>query len=385
MSIEDLLNKYYHPSSTTRGTDSSGSSGASKNSNRSNYDAYETYGIFHKETKAESNLLDKETFEKIQNGEIETDDELALSIINAAQSDDDKERISYKELEELCDYFAEEVTDKIEKTIDIDDEYRNEINQITEYYIGKNIDNCSEEELNKAITNRLIDTIAKKTEAFKENAGYQLIKGDGNTNMSYSVVTPNNLDPNKEAPVIVYLHGAGGSERSLYSQIFNNYNLDKGFNGYIICPTLNRGNWDNENVAKDIDEILNSFSQNHNIDPNNIVIAGHSLGGTGALYMADSETFKDDVGFKFQRSAVLTGYPQKPKDGKYDIPIGLWVDSGSKYLLNNNVLPSLNLYGEDKYVDWVGKSHGQIDNLAFTEDLDADGKADLIEWLFNED
>ena len=223
---------------------------------------------------------------------------------------------------------------------------------------------------------------SEKTDAFSKNEGYTLEKGDKVGDMSYSVVTPNNIDPNKEAPVMVYLHGGGGSERSLYSQIMQNYNLENGFNGYIVCPSANKGSWDNEDSAKDIEAILEEFSKTHKIDKDNIVIVGHSLGGSGALYMADSETFKKPDGFKFKKAAALTGYPSTQK--QYDIPIGLWVDSGSKYLLDNNVLPNLDINGKDKYVDLVGQAHGQIDNIAFTQDTNNNGKADLLEWLFEE-
>lgn len=251
--------------------------------------------------------------------------------------------------------------------------------------------------LDKAKSKELEDKYSQKNkaDAFAENEGYELVKGEGDTNMSYSVIKPKNLDPNKEVPVIVYLHGGGGSERSLYNQVMDDYNLPEGFNGYIICPSSNKSSWvdkapqkdQNGNItkgvaddlARDVDEILNTFSQTHKIDANNIVVVGHSMGGTGALHLADHELFQDNEGFKFSKAAALTGYREEQTD--YEIPIAIYADSTSEYALENH---NLNQNSDDKYVDWVGRAHTQVDNLAFTEDLDNDGKADLLEWLFDD-
>ncbi|MBQ8886860.1 MAG: hypothetical protein IJY61_04080 [Candidatus Gastranaerophilales bacterium] len=235
--------------------------------------------------------------------------------------------------------------------------------------------------LNKAKSKELEDKYSQKDKAntFDINEGFEAIKGEGDTNMSYSVIKPKNLDPNEEVPVIVYLHGAGGNEHSLYTQIMDDYNLPEGFNGYIICPTA-QGYWDNERSAENIDQILTTFGETHNIDANNITIVGHSMGGTGALYMADSEVFKDDEGYKFSKAAAITGYSKNQND--YDIPVALYADSTSEYALKDH---NLNADSDDMYVDWVGEAHTNMDNRAFTEDADNDGKADLLEWLFDED
>lgn len=381
MKLADIIKKFSQATSKPEASPA----GDNTDVSNKNYDAYEIYSIFHEQTEEKTKLIDEETFLKIQNGEIETDDELVINVINAAKSDDDKAALSYDELGELCEYFENELTKKIDSVQGLEKYYRKDIDDVAKYYLGKSAKRCSNEELNKAYMLKLIDSIAKDVNAFGENNGYTLDDSKKSTNMDYGVITPNNMDPNKPAPVIVYLHGSGGNKRSLYNQIMDDYNLDQGFTGYIICPSLNRSKWDSDAVAQDIDEILNTFSQTHNIDANNIVIAGHSLGGTGALYMADSEIFKDDEGYKFSRAAAMTGYPEKKHTDKYDIPVGLWVDSGSEYLLNHNVVPSLDLNGEDKYVDLVGKAHTQIDNIAFTQDTDNNGRADLIEWLFNEE
>ena len=160
----------------------------------------------------------------------------------------------------------------------------------------------------------------------------------------------------------------------------SNYDMPEGFNGYIICPS-SHGLWNTETAANNINEILTQFSENHNIDKDNIVIVGHSMGGDGALYLPNSPVFNQEDGFKFKKAAVLTGYPNSEQ--KYNIPVGLWVDSGSKWALDEYVAPYLDFDGKDKYVNMCYYEHGMVDNETFKLDTNGNGRADIFEWLFD--
>lgn len=37
----------------------------------------------------------------------------------------------------------------------------------------------------------------------------------------------------------------------------------------------------------------------------------------------------------------------------------------------------------EKWVNWNGENHNYLDQRAFTKDLDDDGRADMLEWLFD--
>ena len=329
--------------------------------------------------------------ENIDNFELEPEEitHITDSLVKSLNSNDDNLQNSSSEvLNELIDKsLSENDSSIIDTIIKSADENLSQVQKlINDGDLMNKIDMSSledslKDELKESISHlkELKAEDSENGDAFSENNGFELVKGDGDTDMSYSVIKPKNLDPNEEVPVIVYLHGSGGSERSLYNQIMNEYGLDEGFNGYIICPTA-QGNWNNESSAQKIDQILTTFGETHNIDANNIVVVGHSMGGTGALYMADSEVFKDNEGYSFSKAAAITGYPNKQND--YDIPVALYADSGSKNALQNH---NLDANSDDLYVDWVGESHTNMDNRAFTEDADGDGKADLLEWLFDED
>ena len=325
--------------------------------------------------------------ENIDNFELEPEEitHITDSLVKSLNSNDKNLQNSSSEvLNELIDKSLSEndssIIDTIIKSADANLSQVQKL--INDGDLMNKIDTSSLEDSLKAELKESISHIKElkaKSDVFSENNGFELVKGEGDTDMSYSIIKPKNLDPNEEAPVMIYLHGAGGSERSLYSQVMDDYGLAEGFNGYIICPTA-QGNWDNASSAQNIDQILNTFGETHKIDPNNIVVVGHSMGGTGALYMADSEVFKDDEGYKISKAAAITGYAETKKD--YDIPVALYADSTSEYALKDH---NLNADSNDKYVDWVGEQHTNMDNRAFTEDADGDGKADLLEWLYDED
>ena len=325
--------------------------------------------------------------ENIDNFELEPEEitHITDSLVKSLNSNDENLQNSSSEvLNELIDKsLSENDSSIIDTIIKSADENLSQVQKlINDGDLINKIDTSKLEDSLKAELNANLEEISKrepeKCDAFSENNGFELVKGEGNTDMSYSIIKPKNLDPNEEVPVMVYLHGSGGNERSLYNQIMDEYNLAEGFNGYIICPTA-QGYWDNERSAQNIDQILNTFAQTHKIDANNITVVGHSMGGSGALYMADSEVFKDDEGFKFKKAAAITGYPNAKND--YDIPVALYADNTSVNALKDHLL---NPDSEDMYVDWVGEAHTNMDNRAFTEDADGDGKADLLEWLYDD-
>lgn len=221
-----------------------------------------------------------------------------------------------------------------------------------------------------------------KAKAFIPFEGYSEVTDIEKTNMDYKVLLANGADTSKELPVIVFLHGSGGSKNTLLNQALHPDNLAKdgvttAFNGYIICPTLSGST---DAAAQNIDEILNSFSKNHKIDKDNIVLVGYSMGGTYAAGIASSQTFNDNSGYEFSKVALLTGYNKNKIS--FNMPVGIWVDSSSTGLKNTIEYDENN---GDKFVDWTHKSHNDMEDDAFREDTNGDGKADVIQWLFDDE
>ena len=229
---------------------------------------------------------------------------------------------------------------------------------------------------------RLFDS--KPYEAFSSNSKMVSTFVDNKGNgMSYMLIGPENVDPDAELPVIVYLHGSGevgGGKSSLekYNQpggIIPSWNLDS-FNGYIICPILsgnhNAGTWANKTAEGYIRELVSDFSSTHKVDKESIYIGGHSLGGMGAFYMADNA---DDI---FSKAFVLSGY----NHGSYNIDnismpiIGYNGVSDSEFMSNQFAKQ----FGADNLVN-VNAAHGAVPVNAFQRDADGNGRSDLLEWL----
>ena len=209
--------------------------------------------------------------------------------------------------------------------------------------------------------------------------------------MPYALYTPSNVQTNIEKPLIVWLHGLG--EVNVNSEVFLNAGLPvvlndwqmEGFNSYIICPHLtgnwNFGNWCTDSAKNNLKALLDKFILEHNVDTDNIVIAGHSLGGQGAMYMAY------ELKYYFSRCAVLNGYCPGIDISEITIPtIGcvgqfhLREDACSIYYMESSfasVFGSENLFS-------IPASHGEVPKVAFNVDENDNDRSDLVEWMLDE-
>ena len=190
--------------------------------------------------------------------------------------------------------------------------------------------------------------------------------------MPYSLFTPSNADKLEKVPLIVWLHGSG--EIAVTESVFRarglptvleNWNLD-GFSAYVLCPHLSGGwgsTWVNANAKRNLTNVVDKFISEHNVDTNNIIIVGHSLGGQGALYMAYH------MSDYFSKAVVLSGYyVQGVELSQITIPTIFYTgksdDGGCTYSMSTYFEP---IFGEDSCF-WVDASHGTVPKMSFTED-----------------
>ena len=126
--------------------------------------------------------------------------------------------------------------------------------------------------------------------------------------MPYLVVEPENYDPNKKYPVILYFHGAGDGypkredDEYEYQLRFNQRQAFQFIDGYIYCyewldqaiiimPQLNNGNWWNFYPEEDgpLDaamRIFNKVTTEFSCDSSRYYVMGPSMGGYATMEVA---------------------------------------------------------------------------------------------------
>lgn len=217
----------------------------------------------------------------------------------------------------------------------------------------------------------------------------EFIQNADDSTMPYLLIGPKNADENEDLPVLVYLHGSGevgGNENSMrsvgpgkYIPEWGNSGLEN-FNGYIICPILPNGSWNNDANANKIDNILDSFKQNHSVNEDKIAIAGHSLGSFGALYIGNNSKTH------YSKIAMLSGYragniniqdSKVPVYGYVGSP-GAGEDSSSYQYMTNDFAAAV---GEEN-LHVYGTSHGGVPKEVLNEDKNGNHYSDFFENLF---
>jgi pimeloyl-ACP methyl ester carboxylesterase len=209
--------------------------------------------------------------------------------------------------------------------------------------------------------------------------------------MNHLLYTPSTASESEAIPLIVWLHGSGEKyisgtyfvQRGL-PQVLNNWVLE-GFNAYVLCPQLagnfGYGSWSVNYSADNLRILLDSFIEKYNVDTNNIIIVGHSLGGQGALYMAHQ------LSEYFSKCVVLSGYPVSVDISEITIPTIGYVgtarageDQTSIDYMVNKFVP---VFGESNMFT-IATSHANLPNAVFNEDKDNNNRSDVIEWMFED-
>jgi phospholipase/carboxylesterase len=96
---------------------------------------------------------------------------------------------------------------------------------------------------------------------------------------------PKGADPGKPSPLVVYLHGATGSEQQGITRLSG---LAEELGFLLLSPASEGGTWDAmEDVyghdVRMIDQSLSSVFERRRVDPKRIALAGFSDGGSYAL------------------------------------------------------------------------------------------------------
>ncbi len=189
-------------------------------------------------------------------------------------------------------------------------------------------------------------------------------------------------------PLIIWLHGSGevkvGESAFLNSGLlkvvkeWNSYNLAP-IPAIIVAPQATPGWWGgHKSNHKTIYALVKYVKAKYNIDPNNVVLMGHSMGAHGVLEL--TLEMKD-----LNLAAAVTMSTQRKEYGGKE---------GQAFYSKLRMKGYGEFESHQKFYDWIGQSknytyykgatHGKVPQMALTEDLNKDGISDLMYWLFSD-
>ena len=260
--------------------------------------------------------------------------------------------------------------------------------------VNETVDQKEEEKI------KLVDTLTeviectepKATESYQDNFGVEITFTSeyicDDDVMPYALYTPSTADESGDIPLILWLHGSGEVSYSVGERgfmnaglpaVLNNWSLE-GFNAYVLCPQ-NNGSWNNETSANKLKAVMNKIIANYNIDTDQIIIIGHSMGGKGALYMAQH------MPEYFAKLVVLSGYNPGVDISEITIPTigyaGTTAAGEDCTSINYMKVTLAQVFGEENFFS-IPASHGAVPKIAFNLDENHNNRSDLVEWIFGE-
>ncbi len=232
----------------------------------------------------------------------------------------------------------------------------------------------------------------KEYEYFNEDFFYEVDYIENGEVIPHLLFEPDYAQDYEKLPLVIWLHGSG--QKAAPVDNFKLNSLRKGlsvaafygyesFNAYFVAPHLVRGDfwtpyWCTEDAAKYITDLIDYYVEHYNVDPNQVALAGHSLGGQGVAYLP--QVLPDT----FCAAAPLSVYhPCIPLTNK-DIP--MWCFRGQTAYGEDSVSNDYafstfkNFYGEDSITS-LPVGHGELPLTVFSLDNDSNMRLDILEWM----
>ena len=112
-----------------------------------------------------------------------------------------------------------------------------------------------------------------------------------NTEQPYRLYVPSTYrSDGPPMPLVIAMHGTGGNEGTLFDDaVYRQGALKQAAekHGMIVASPLGRGITEYRGIGEnDVFEVLDAVRGRYHIDPARIYLTGHSMGGTGAAYLA---------------------------------------------------------------------------------------------------
>jgi pimeloyl-ACP methyl ester carboxylesterase len=110
----------------------------------------------------------------------------------------------------------------------------------------------------------------------------------------FSLHVPEGYDHGRSHGLVIFLHGGGHSvPRDAGNKVFDSYGATDLFkeSGFIVCtpcaPYNERSfaSWNVPEADAYLEDVIDEVEQAYSIDPDRVFLAGHSMGGMGALHL----------------------------------------------------------------------------------------------------
>ena len=126
-----------------------------------NFNPFDVYNAFYSEINdGEESAIDYDTFNKIMLGELETDDELIMGVIQATKLDENDETVSHDELMYLYEEITTTLSEEEPQGEDLATQlWQNQMEEIAQNYYGKPASQCTQKELDNACALSLLEGI----------------------------------------------------------------------------------------------------------------------------------------------------------------------------------------------------------------------------------
>lgn len=168
----------------------------------------------------------------------------------------------------------------------------------------KGYDTAAGLRLSLAQTGAIMDAAARGEDVIARRAGVirraYLSEVDG-TLQPYSMWVPKTLDPSKKVPLMVFLHGSGEDDRSVFRG--GPGRVPEGFIGLAPSGRGTSNCYSADHAQDDIRESMQDVLANYPADADRVILAGFSMGGYGVY-----RTYAENPG-AYRAIAVFSGDP----------------------------------------------------------------------------
>lgn len=184
---------------------------------------------------------------------------------------------------------------------------------------------------------------------------------NGSKSINYWELVPPNVSSNPA--LIVFLHGSGecGSMNSMTGVSFPKFMKEGYMSSYdaiFLAPNSAGCSWTNDSTV--VKELIDDTVARYNVNPNKIIITGHSLGGNGTYHMVAKYP-----GF-FSAAVPVSGCPYDNASAYTSTPIRSYIGSqegGYRSCNVNKVTEINNAGGSVEFIEVPNASHSSVVNI----------------------